>query len=123
MTNNKFASVSSATPDSDLALMARIADEGLRQAQQSFNMARQSFILALVMTGSSAIVGFVGVGFLLSGKASEGTVTTAGGLVSSMVFIQLAKDASDRLDKANERLDRIATKFPNEVEFQNGQTS
>ena len=78
--------------------------------------------IALVMTGASAIVGFVGVGFLLSGKASEGTVTTAGGLVSSMVFTQLAKDASDRLDKANERLDRIATKFQNEVEFQNGQT-
>jgi hypothetical protein len=51
---------------------------------------------------------------ILSGKASEGTVTTAGGLVSSMVFIQLAKDASDRLDKANERLDRIATKFKDE---------
>ena len=123
MTNNKLVSVYSATPNSDVALMTRIADEGLRQAQQSFNMARQSFILALIMTGASAIVGFVGVGFLLSGKASEGTVTTAGGLVSSMVFIQLAKDASDRLDKANERLDRIATKFQDEVEFQNGQTS
>jgi hypothetical protein len=64
MTNNKFASVYSATPDSDSILMARIAEEGLRQAQQAFNMARQSFILALVMTGASAIVGFVGVGFL-----------------------------------------------------------
>jgi NADPH-dependent curcumin reductase CurA len=114
MTNNKFPSVYSATSDSDLVLMACIADEGLRQAQQSFNMARHSFMLALVMTGASAIVGFVGVGFLLSGKASEGTVTTAGGLVSSMVFIQLAKDAGDRLDKANERLDRIATKFQDE---------
>ena len=122
MINNKLASVYSATPDSDLVLMSHIAEEGLRQAQQTFNMARQSFILALVMTGASAIVGFVGVGFLLSGKASEGTVTTAGGLVSSMVFTQLAKDASDRLDKANERLDRIATKLQNEVEFQNEQT-
>lgn len=94
--------------------MARIAEEGLRQTQQTFNIARQSFLLALVMTGASAIVGFVGVGFLLTGKASEGTITTAGGLVSSMVFIQLAKDASDRLDKANERLDKIAAKVKDE---------
>ncbi len=114
MTNNNLASVSITTLDSDSVLMARIAEEGLRQAQQTFNMARTSFILAFVMTGASAIVGFVGVGFLLSGKASEGSITTAGGLVSSMVFIQLAKDASDRLDKANERLDRIATKFQDE---------
>lgn len=92
----------------------RLIDEGLRQTQQTFNMARQSFILALVMTGASAIVGFVGVGFLLLGKASEGTITTAGGLVSSMVFVQLAKDASDRLDKANKRLDKIAAKVKDE---------
>lgn len=111
--NNIAASVSNSFLNSDSVLMARIAEEGLRQAQQTFNMARQSFILALVMTGASAIVGFVGVGFLLSGKASEGTVTTAGGVVSSMVFVQLAKDASDRLDKANERLDTIATKLRN----------
>ncbi|MBD2438049.1 hypothetical protein H6G69_14705 [Nostoc sp. FACHB-110] len=91
--------------------MNSIAEEGLRQAQQSFNMARNSFILALLMTGASAIVSFVGVAYLLCGKASEGTVTTAGGLVSSMVFVQLAKDASNRLDKANERLDKIAAKL------------
>ncbi|MBW4586318.1 hypothetical protein G7B40_023170 [Aetokthonos hydrillicola Thurmond2011] len=117
MRNNKFASVDSVTPDSDLVLMARITEEGLRQAQQTFNMAHHSFVLALIMTGASAIVGFVGVGLLLSGKASEGNVTTAGGFVSSMVFIQLAKDASDRLEKANERLERITAKFQNEVEL------
>jgi NADPH-dependent curcumin reductase CurA len=114
MTNNNLASVSITTLNSDSVLMTRIAEEGLRQTQQTFNMTRQSFILALVMTGASAIVGFVGVGFLLSGKASEGTITTAGGLVSSMVFVQLAKDASDRLDKANERLDKIAAKVKDE---------
>ncbi len=110
------ASLPSTVPSSNSAseLMNSIAEEGLRQTQQTFNMARQSFLLALVMTGASAIVGFVGVGFLLSGKASEGTITTAGGLVSSMVFIQLAKDASDRLDKANERLDKIAAKVKDE---------
>ena len=112
MTNN--TSVSSIIPDSDSVLMTRIAEEGLRQTQQTFNMARTSFIVALIMTGASAILGFVGVGYLLSGKVSEGTATTAGGLVSSMVFVQLAKDASDRLDKANERLDKIATKFQDE---------
>ncbi|MEA5622798.1 TRADD-N-associated membrane domain-containing protein [Nostoc sp. UHCC 0251] len=114
MTNNNLASVPITTLNSDSVLMARIAEEGLRQTQQTFNIARQSFLLALVMTGASAIVGFVGVGFLLTGKASEGTITTAGGLVSSMVFIQLAKDASDRLDKANERLDKIAAKVKDE---------
>ena len=114
MTNNNLASVSSIIPDPDSVLITRIAEEGLRQTQQTFNMARTSFIVALIMTGASAIVGFVGVGYLLSGKASEGTATTAGGLVSSMVFVQLAKDASDRLDKANERLDKIATKFQDE---------
>lgn len=112
--NNNLTSVSITSLNSDSVLMARIAEEGLRQTQQTFNMARQSFLLALIMTGASAIVGFVGVGFLLSGKASEGTVTTAGGLVSSMVFVQLAKDASDRLNKANERLDKIAAQVQGE---------
>lgn len=114
MANDNLISVSNIIPDSDSVLMTRIAEEGLRQAQQTFNMARTSFIVALLMTGASAIVGFVGVGYLLSGKASEGTATTAGGLVSSMVFVQIAKDASDRLDKANERLDKMATKFQDE---------
>ena len=114
VTDNNFTSVSSIIPDPDSILMSRIAEEGLRQTQQTFNMARTSFIIALLMTGASAIVGFVGVGYLLLGQTTEGTATTASGLVSSMVFVQLAKDASDRLDKANERLDKIATKFQDE---------
>lgn len=114
VTDNNFTSVSNIIPDPDSILMSRIAEEGLRQTQQTFNMARTSFIIALLMTGASAIVGFVGVGYLLLGQTTEGTATTASGLVSSMVFVQLAKDASDRLDKANERLDKIATKFQDE---------
>jgi hypothetical protein len=99
---------SHATAAPTLELNLQIAKEGLRQAKQSFDLAQQSFKLALVMTAMSALVSFVGVGLLLSGKASEGSVTTAGGLASSVAFLQLAKDASDRLDKANDRLDKIA---------------
>ncbi|MEP0873694.1 hypothetical protein NDA01_28580, partial [Trichocoleus desertorum AS-A10] len=69
-----------------------IIQERLRQAKYSFN-------LALIATAISACVGLVGFGFLLSSKFSEGTVTTAGGLVSSACCVRFAKDANDRLDK------------------------
>nr|WP_293088361.1 hypothetical protein [Moorena sp. SIO3H5] len=38
----------------------------------------------------------------MSKKLSEGAVTTAIGLTSSMRFVKLAKDANDRLDEAIE---------------------
>ncbi|HEY9876854.1 MAG TPA: hypothetical protein V6D29_00300 [Leptolyngbyaceae cyanobacterium] len=70
----------------------RIAQERLRQAHLSFN-------LAFVATATSVSVGLIGAGLLLSGKVPEGTVTATGGLVSSIRCVQLAKDANDRLDK------------------------
>lgn len=69
-----------------------IAQERLRQAGYSFN-------LALIATALSAFIGLVGAGLLLSGKVPEGTVTAAGGMAASVRSIQLAKDANDRLDK------------------------
>lgn len=69
-----------------------IAQERLRQARYSFN-------LALIATALSACISFVGAGLLLSGKVPEGTVSAAGGTVASVRCIQLAKDTNDRLDK------------------------
>lgn len=68
-----------------------IAQERLRQAYHSFN-------LALFATAASFCIGLVGAGLLLSGKVPEGTITAVGGLASSVRCIQFAKDANDRLD-------------------------
>jgi hypothetical protein len=113
MTDNNLVFVPSTT-DSDSVLMEQIAAEGLRQAQQTFNMARVSFAVALIVATASAIVGLIGVGLLFSERTSEGTATAASGLVSSLVFVELAADARNRLDKANERLDKIAEQMKNE---------
>ena len=69
-----------------------IAHERLRQAHYSFN-------LAMIAIAVSFCISLVGAGLLLSGKVPEGTVTSAGGLASSVQCLQLAKDANDRLDK------------------------
>ncbi|NEQ67720.1 MAG: hypothetical protein F6K21_19880 [Symploca sp. SIO2D2] len=69
--------------------------ERLRQAHLSFN-------LAIGLAAIGGIVGMAGIILLFSGKVSEGTVTTAGGLASNIMSIRclkLAKDANDRLDK------------------------
>ncbi|MEM1168267.1 MAG: hypothetical protein AAGJ08_04060 [Cyanobacteria bacterium P01_H01_bin.35] len=72
--------------------------ERLRQARLSFN-------IALSLTIISAIVIVTGVGLLLSGKTSQGTATTAGGLASQIISVSLLKKTQD----TNERLDKIAT--------------
>lgn len=69
-----------------------IAQERLRQARCSFN-------LALIATALSACISLVGGGLMLSGKVPEGSVTAAGGMAASVRCIQLAKDSNDRLDK------------------------
>ena len=80
-----------------------VIKERLRQAKLSFN-------IALSLTIISAIISLIGVGLLLSGKTSEGTATTAGGLASKIVSIGLLKMTKD----TNERLDKIATEFQDE---------
>ncbi len=84
--NNKLA------PNSYSTIELSIAQERLRQARYSFN-------LALIATALSACISLVGAGILLSGKVPEGTVTAAGGMAASVRCIQFAKDTNDRLDK------------------------
>ena len=79
-------------PNSHLTIELSIAQERLRQAHHSFN-------LALIATTMSFCISLVGAGLLLSGKVPEGTIAAAGGLASSVRCIQLAKDTNDRLDK------------------------
>ncbi len=69
-----------------------IAQERLRQARYSFN-------LAIVATAMCFCISLAGAGILLSNKVPQGTVLAATGLVSAMEFQKLAKDANDRLDK------------------------
>ncbi|MGD1717084.1 TRADD-N-associated membrane domain-containing protein [Dapis sp. BLCC M172] len=80
-----------------------VIKERLRQAQLSFN-------IVLGLTIISGIISVTGVGLLLSGKTSEGTATTAGGLASQIVSVGLLKMTQD----SNERLDKIATEFLDE---------
>lgn len=79
-------------PNSKSALKLDIADECLRQARYSFN-------LALVATAASVCISLVGSGLLLTGKVPEGAVTATGGMAASVRCIQLAKDTNDRLDR------------------------
>lgn len=83
------------------AIELRIAEERLRQARRSFN-------LALIVTATSAVIGFAGIALVFAGKAPEGTITATGGLAASVRCLQLAKDANDRLDKLSDHDDRLS---------------
>ena len=78
--------------NSNLSIEWSIAQERLRQARLSFN-------LALTATAISFSISLMGGGLLLSGKVPSGTVTTAVGLVSSAGCLKFGNDANDRLDK------------------------
>ncbi len=69
-----------------------IAQERLRQAKLSFN-------LALTATAISFFISLIGGGLLLSSKVSSGTITSATGLVSSVGCLKFANNSNDRLDK------------------------
>jgi hypothetical protein len=75
-----------------------IVRERIRQARHSFN-------LALAATTTSFLISIVGAGLLFANKVPEGGAATAGGLLSSVGFIKLAKDANDRLDRIYDELD------------------
>lgn len=83
---------SDSIPDLHTKIKLDIVQERIRQARHSFNLAL--FIIAI-----STCISLGGAGLLLSGKVTEGAVTTAGGLVSTVRCIQFAKDANDRLDR------------------------
>ena len=75
-----------------------IAQERLRQARLSFN-------LALAATAISFFISLMGGGLLLSGKNPSGTVTSAVGLISSAGCLKFGKDSNDRLDKILDELE------------------
>jgi hypothetical protein len=75
-------------------------DTETRYLQMRIRHANIAFYLLLIATVSSSLVSLAGVGLLLSGRISQGTATTAGGLLSNVAFAKLAKDANDRLDRA-----------------------
>lgn len=84
-------------PDSN-PYLALIVKERLRQARYSFNF-------GLTATALSFGISLVGAGCLLTNKVSEGAVTTAVGLMASVRYMQIAKDANNRLDKIADDLD------------------
>lgn len=84
-----------------------IARESLRHVHHSFNLAKRSFQLNMLMTAAFALFGLYGLFVCLDGRIPEGATTTFGGITSSAVFSQLSKSARDQLDKANARLDTI----------------
>ncbi|WP_445305761.1 TRADD-N-associated membrane domain-containing protein [Microcoleus sp. T2B6] len=49
----------------------------------------------------------LGIGLLFSGKVTEGSVATAGGLTSNIVSVGLLKFTKE----TNDRLDRLAKEF------------
>jgi hypothetical protein len=97
---NKIITISQPSPESKpyLAIKLSILQERLRQARCSFN-------LAVIATGISFSITLVGAGCLIMNQASEGTVTTAVGLLASVGYIRMAKDANNRLDKILAELD------------------
>jgi hypothetical protein len=69
-----------------------ITSERLRQAKYSFN-------LAFGVVSLSFGLGFVGAILLLSGRLSEGAISSVVGFASSVPAVRFAKEKSDRLDK------------------------
>jgi uncharacterized membrane protein YczE len=101
--NTSLLLPSSSETDAYPTMERDVITERLRQARLSFN-------LTLKLTITSAFISLVGVGLLFSGKVSEGTVTTAGGLASNIVNVRLLKLTKE----ANDRLDRMAKDLKDE---------
>jgi len=88
-------------------LLERVIYEGISQSRQSAHQAHWSFVLAMILSSSSAAIGLIGVSLLLLGHASEGTVTAVAGLASSMCSHQISQEATERQSYANQRLDNM----------------
>lgn len=95
MNMNNLTPSSNSHPDSRTKIELDIAQERIRQARNTSN-------LALVATAIATGISIFGATAFFAGKVPEGTVTTAVGIVSSAHCIRLAKDANDRLDKLSE---------------------
>lgn len=89
------------------ALVKCVIREGITQSRQAAHQAHWSFLSSIVISTTSTAIGLVGASLLLLGHASEGSVTAAVGIVSGVYSHQLSKDAADRQQQANERLDNM----------------
>ncbi|WP_244837726.1 TRADD-N-associated membrane domain-containing protein [Brasilonema bromeliae] len=83
--------------DAYLKMMLDVFHEHLRQARQTFN-------LSVVAVAASLGISVIGAGLLISGKASEGSVTTATGLISTTLCSQIAKESGEKLEELREDL-------------------
>ncbi|GAB1541118.1 hypothetical protein NUACC21_37880 [Scytonema sp. NUACC21] len=84
-----------------------MAEEHLRQARQTFNI---SFIALSASIGISMI----GAALILTGKSTEGSVTTATGLVSTTFCSQIAKESNEKLEELTEDLEKLAASYENQ---------
>jgi len=80
-----------------LKMMLDVSHEHLRQARQTFN-------LSVVAVAASLGISVIGAVLLVSGKVSEGSVTTSTGLVSANLCSQMVKESSEKLEKLEEDL-------------------
>ena len=92
-------------------LNARIINEILSQARESFALAKQNYRLALATTSASVLISLIGIGVFASGRATQGAIATATGALPLIACAQHLKAAGDQLDAAskqlNETLDNI----------------
>jgi hypothetical protein len=84
-----------------------IVRESIRQVKLSFSLAHCTFQISIFMTAASGLTSLAGVFLMLAGHSGAGTITTAAGVTSSFIFVQRSKDARERLEQANQRLDNI----------------
>jgi hypothetical protein len=84
-----------------------IVRESLRQVKLSFSLAHRTFQLSIFMTAASGLISLAGVSLMLAGHGEPGTATAAAGVTSSFIFVQRSKEARERLELANQRLDDI----------------
>ncbi|MEM0978743.1 MAG: hypothetical protein AAGH78_00580 [Cyanobacteria bacterium P01_H01_bin.58] len=84
-----------------------VVNERIRQTKLSANQAHWSFSATIIMTTNSALIGLIGAILVLLGRASEGSVTAAAGIASGIYSYQLSKEAADRQEQANIRLDKM----------------
>ena len=100
MSNKKFHSNQPFRSDDYPEMKRDVIQERLRQAKFIFNV-------TLGLTIVSASISIFGIVQLFSGKVTEGSVATAGGLTSNIVSVRLLKFTKE----TNDRLDRLAKEF------------
>ncbi|MBD2204185.1 hypothetical protein H6G33_26150 [Calothrix sp. FACHB-1219] len=97
----KFPETAPAVNDDPyLKIVLDVSKEHLRQARQTFN-------LSLVAIYASVGMSLIGAFLLISGRASEGSVTTAIGLISTKFCTQITKESSQKLEHLRQNLKEL----------------